>query len=175
MLPPPGTTGLASATAAGIFFSIIVVVVVSSTILGGLECAAGADDSGAGPKDGARDERRDVRPLAAEEGARVGTGPREGARLPARDAGLEDAPFGCADGPREARRGAVLRGLIDGPRETARPVVGMGGRSASWSSVSSPMLLKEASGSSLISSEMGGLDTGNSMLGATGGASIVNQ
>ena len=68
------------------------VLVVSSITRSGLDGATGA--SLAGPKEGARDERRDVLPLAAEDGARVGTGPRDGARLPARDAGLEDAPFG---------------------------------------------------------------------------------
>ena len=109
----------------------MIVVVVSPIILGGLDGAAGAEDSGAGPRDGTRDERREVRPFAAEDGPRFGVGPRDGARLPAREAGLEEAPFGCADRPREARRGTPLRGLIDGPRETARPVVGIGGRSAS--------------------------------------------
>jgi hypothetical protein len=111
---------------------------------------------GTGPRDGARDERREVRPLAAEEGARFGTRPREGARLPAREAGRDD-------GARDERRAAVLRGLMD-----LRGLVGIGGRSASWSNVSSaPMEPKDASGSSDMSSEIAWWRVGNSMLGAT--------
>ena len=108
----------------------MIVVVVSPTNLRGLDGTAGAT-SAVGPRDGARDERLEVRPLVADDGARFGTGPRDGARLPAREAGFDEAPLGCADGPREVRRPAPLRGDRDGPRDTARPVVGIGGRSAS--------------------------------------------
>ena len=106
-----------------------------------------------GPGDRAREERRDVvRPFSAAEGVSAIVGPRLGALLPARDAGREEVS-GCTDGARDARRedgrealrGEVigsrdgarpnLRGELIGPREgardVARPVVRIGGRSAS--------------------------------------------
>jgi hypothetical protein len=80
----------------------------------------------AGARDGARDERRDVRPwlgASADDGSRApfastALGWTDGAREVRREGGRE-ALRGEVNGPRDGARPA-LRGEVNGPREGAR-------------------------------------------------------
>jgi hypothetical protein len=123
-----------------------------------------------GPTLGARLPARDA---GRDEEAAI-FGWTDGAREARRDGGreaLRGEVIGSWDGARRlrgelkgSREGACrLRGEEgpkEGARDVARPVVGIGWRSVSRSSVSSPMAVKEASGSSERSSDIAAVNAG---------------
>lgn len=130
-LSPSGTLKVAP-TEVSVTSSVITVVLLAAV----------------GPREGARDERRDARPLfgaSADDGSKAPfasapTAAREGCTDGARDVrreGGRDPLRGEVEGPRDGAR-LALRGDVSGPREGARDVrrppavgiVGIGGRSA---------------------------------------------
>jgi hypothetical protein len=107
--------------------SLTDVMVVSSVISSVTTVTSTGFEGAAGPREAARDERRDVRPwlgASADEGSKAplvaSTAPgwTEGAREVRRDGGRE-AFRGEVIGPREGARPA-LRGEVNGPKEGAR-------------------------------------------------------